>query len=221
MNFEYSDKTRAMQRRLQDFIDRFVLPHHRAWFDATERGEHPTKLIDDLKALARDEGLWNLFLPALRDDEPGTRLTNLEYAPLAEIMGRLPWSSEVFNCNAPDTGNMELLHLFANAEQRERWLVPLLEGRIRSAFAMTEPDVASSDATNIQTTIARTAEGHVVNGRKWFITGAIHPHCRIAIVMGRVADGAGASGHARRARRAQPAGDEPPVGRWPLRTAVP
>ncbi len=187
MNFEYSDKTRAMQRKLQDFIDRYVLPHHRAWFDATEHGEHPTKLIDDLKALAIDEGLWNLFLPALRDDEPGTRLTNLEYAPLAEIMGRLPWSSEVFNCNAPDTGNMELLHLFANAQQRERWLLPLLEGRIRSAFAMTEPDVASSDATNIQTTIARTAEGFVVNGRKWFITGAIHPHCRIAIVMGRVA----------------------------------
>jgi acyl-CoA dehydrogenase len=189
MNFEYSEKTRAMQHRVQDFIDRYVLPHHRAWFDATERGEHPTKLIDDLKALARDEGLWNLFLPALRDDEPGTRLANLEYAPLAEIMGRLPWSSEVFNCNAPDTGNMELLHLFASAEQRERWLLPLLRGEIRSAFAMTEPDVASSDATNLQATIARSADGgYVVNGRKWFTTGASHPHCRCAIFMGRVAD---------------------------------
>jgi len=206
MNFEYSDNTIALQRRLQDFIDRYVLPHHRAWFDATERGEHPTKLIDDLKALARDEGLWNLFLPALRDDEPGTRLTNLEYAPLAEIMGRLPWSSEVFNCNAPDTGNMELLHLFANAEQRERWLLPLLEGRIRSAFAMTEPDVASSDATNIQTTIARTAEGYVVNGRKWFITGAIHPHCRIAIVMGRIADDSDLSPHQRHSMLLVPLG---------------
>ena len=189
MNFEYSEKTRAMQARVQHFVDRHVLPHHRAWFEATERGEHPTQLIDDLKALAREEGLWNLFLPALRDDEPGTRLTNLEYAPLAEIMGRLPWSSEVFNCNAPDTGNMELLHLFASPEQRERWLLPLLRGEIRSAFAMTEPDVASSDATNLQATIRRGADGgFVINGRKWFTTGAIHPHCRFAIVMGRRGD---------------------------------
>ena len=189
MNFEYSEKTRAMQARVQHFVDRHVLPHHRAWFEATERGEHPTQLIDDLKALAREEGLWNLFLPALRDDEPGTRLTNLEYAPLAEIMGRLPWSSELFNCNAPDTGNMELLHLFATPQQRERWLLPLLRGEIRSAFAMTEPDVASSDATNLQATIARAPDGgYVVNGRKWFATGAIHPHCRFAIFMGRLAD---------------------------------
>lgn len=188
MNFEYSEKTRALQRRVQDFIDRYVLPHHRAWVDATERGDHPTKLIDDLKALARDEGLWNLFLPALREDEPGTRLTNLEYAPLAEIMGRLPWSSEVFNCNAPDTGNIELLHMFATPVQRERWLLPLLQGEIRSAFAMTEPDVASSDATNLQATIARSAGGYVLNGRKWFTTGAIHPHCRVAIFMGRLVD---------------------------------
>ena len=191
MNFEYSEKTRAMQRRVQDFVDRHVLPHHRAWFEATEHGEHPTKLIDDLKALAQGEGLWNLFLPALAADEPGTRLTNLEYAPLAEIMGRLPWSSEVFNCNAPDTGNMELMHLFATPQQRERWLLPLLRGEIRSAFAMTEPDVASSDATNLEATIARNSDkagGYVVNGRKWFITGAIHPHCRVVIFMGRVAD---------------------------------
>jgi acyl-CoA dehydrogenase len=189
MNFEYSDTTRGLQRRLQDFIDRYVLPHHRAWFDATERGEHPTGLIDDLKALARDEKLWNLFLPGLHDDEPGTRLSNLDYAPLAEMMGRLPWSSEVFNCSAPDTGNMELLHLFATAAQRERWLMPLLRGEIRSAFAMTEPDVASSDATNLQSTIARSTDGgYVLNGRKWFTTGAIHPHCRVAIFMGRMAD---------------------------------
>ena len=188
MNFEYSDKTRAMQRRVQDFIDHHVLPHHRAWFDATERGEHPTQLIDKLKALARDDGLWNLFIPALSDGEPGTRLSNLEYAPLAEIMGRLPWSSELFNCNAPDTGNMELLHLFATPQQRERWLLPLLRGEIRSAFAMTEPDVASSDATNLQATIARSADGFVLNGRKWFTTGAMHPHCKLTIFMGRLAD---------------------------------
>ena len=191
MNFEYSEKTRAMQRRVQDFIDRHVLPQHRAWFDATERGEHPTQLIDKLKALARDDGLWNLFIPALSDGEPGTRLTNLEYAPLAEIMGRLPWSSELFNCNAPDTGNMELLHLFATPQQRERWLEPLLRGEIRSSFAMTEPDVASSDATNLQATIARnrdSADGFVLNGRKWFTTGAMHPHCKLTIFMGRLAD---------------------------------
>jgi len=185
MDFQYNETTRTMQGRVQAFIDRHVLPNHRRWFDESEQGRHPVELIDGLKALARQEGLWNLFLPALRADEPGTRLSNLEYAPLAEIMGRLPWSSEVFNCNAPDTGNMELLHLFATQQQRERWLDPLLGGRIRSVFAMTERDVASSDATNVQATIRRTAEGgFVVNGRKWFATGALHPHCRFVIVMG-------------------------------------
>jgi acyl-CoA dehydrogenase len=188
MDFQYSEKTRALQRHLQDFMDRYVLPHHRQWHDQAENGEHPTQLLEDLKALARQEGLWNLFLPGLRADEPGTRLSNLDYAPLAEIMGRLHWSSEVFNCSAPDTGNMELLHLFATPAQTTQWLHPLLSGEIRSAFAMTEPDVASSDATNIQTTIRRTTSGYVVNGRKWFTTGAIHPHCRFAIVMGVCAD---------------------------------
>jgi acyl-CoA dehydrogenase len=196
MNFEYSPTTLQMQARLRTFIEAQVLPRHREWFDATEQGRHPVELIDALKELARGEGLWNLFLPGLLDTEPGTRLTNLEYAPLAEMMGRLPWSSEVFNCNAPDTGNMELLHLFATPQQREQWLDPLLEGRIRSAFAMTEPDVASSDATNIQTTIQRGADGgFVVNGRKWFTTGVIHPHCRFVIVMGRRADSDGVPAH--------------------------
>ena len=184
MDFEYSEKTRALQRQLQDFMGSHVLPHHRQWHDKAERGEHPTQLIDDLKLLAKSDGLWNLFLPGLRDDEPGTRLSNLDYAPLAEIMGRLHWASEVFNCSAPDTGNMEILHLFATPGQREHWLDPLLDGTIRSCFAMTEPDVASSDATNIQTSIRRTGEQYVINGRKWFISGAAHPHCKVAIVMG-------------------------------------
>ena len=140
-------------------------------------------MIEPLKQQARAEGLWNLFLPGLREDEPGTRLTNLEYAPLAEIMGRVFWASEIFNCSAPDTGNMELLHLFATPEQREAWLVPLLKGEIRSCFAMTEPDVASSDATNIATDRA-PGEHYVINGRKWFITNAADPRCRICIVMG-------------------------------------
>lgn len=190
MDFQYSGKVQRLQRQLQDFMNRYVLPHNRAWHAQAEAGVYPRQLMHDLKALAKDEGLWNLFLPALRPDEPGTRLTHLEYAPLAEIMGRVHWSSEVFNCSAPDTGNMELLHLCATPEQYERWLKPLLAGEIRSAFAMTEPDVASSDATNIQTTIRRAGDGYVINGRKWFTTGALHPNCRFAIVMG-VTDGAG------------------------------
>ncbi|HXF47102.1 MAG TPA: acyl-CoA dehydrogenase family protein [Burkholderiaceae bacterium] len=184
MDFQYSEKTQRLQRQLQDFIGRYVLPHNREWHAQAEAGVYPHQMMDDLKALAKDEGLWNLFLPSLRADEPGTRLTNLEYAPLAEIMGRVHWSSEVFNCSAPDTGNMELLHLCATPEQYQRWLKPLLAGEIRSAFAMTEPDVASSDATNIQTTIRRAGDGYVINGRKWFTTGALHPNCRFAIVMG-------------------------------------
>jgi acyl-CoA dehydrogenase len=154
-------------------------------------------VIEPLKRLAREAGLWNLFLPGLRPDEPGVRLSNLEYAPLAEIMGRVPWASEVFNCSAPDTGNMELLHLFATPEQRERWLSPLLEGRIRSCFAMTEPDSASSDATNIRTSISRDGDHYVINGRKWFITGANHPLCRFAIVLGVSDDGPDADPHRR------------------------
>jgi acyl-CoA dehydrogenase len=141
--------------------------------------------MEDLKALAKDEGLWNLFLPQLQDDEPGTRLSNLEYAPLAEIMGRIGWAPEVFNCNAPDTGNMELLHLFATPEQRGQWLNPLLNGEFHSAFAMTEPDVASSDATNIQTLIQRDGNEYVINGRKWFISNAARPDCKLYILMGK------------------------------------
>jgi acyl-CoA dehydrogenase len=184
MDFDYSPKVRQFQDKLTSFNERYLLPANQEWHRLADSGQYPLQLIEACKARAREEGLWNLFLPALRDDEPGTRMTNLEYAPLAEIMGRLPWSAEVFNCNAPDTGNMEMLHLCATPGQYEQWLRPLLAGDIRSCFAMTEPDVASSDATNIQTSIRRDGDTYAINGRKWFTTGALHPHCRFAIVMG-------------------------------------
>lgn len=186
MHFGYSEETQEMQRKLHAFMDEHIIPRIRQWNEEVyQQGNFPVSFMEDLKALAKEEGLWNLFLPHLRYDEPGTPLTNLEYAPLAEIMGRVFWSSEVFNCSAPDTGNMELLHLFATPEQRERWLKPLLNGEIRSAFAMTEPDVASSDATNITTSIVRDGDEYVINGRKWFISNADHPNCKLFIVMGK------------------------------------
>ena len=185
MDFAYTPKVEELRRRVRDFLDDHIVPRIGQWRDEVHAGHYPVSFLEDLKALAKSEGLWNLFLPALADDEPGTRLTNLEYAPLAEIMGRVSWASEVFNCNAPDTGNMELLHMFATPEQRERWLVPLLNGEIRSAFAMTEPDVASSDATNITTSIRRDGDDYAIDGRKWFITNAARPNCRILIVMGK------------------------------------
>ncbi|NML93958.1 acyl-CoA dehydrogenase family protein [Novosphingobium olei] len=197
MDFAYSQRVGALRTRMRDFLDTYVLPHNRAWAHATEAGRYPTEIMEPLKDLARAEGLWNLFLPALRDDEPGTRLSNLEFAPLGEMIGRMPWSAEVFNCSAPDTGNMELLHLFATPEQRARWLDPLLAGSIRSCFAMTEPDVASADATNLQTRIRREGNEYVINGRKWFTTGALHPNCRFSIVMGITNDADGASAHER------------------------
>lgn len=194
MDFAFSEKVQILQRRLRAFMDGQVLPANRRWTQATAAGEYPMELIDDLKAKARAEGLWNMFLPGLRPDEPGTRLTNQEYAPLAEIMGRLPWASEVFNSSAPDTGNMELLHLFGTPQQKTAWLTPLLEGEIRSCFGMTEPDVASSDATNISTSIRREGDHYIINGRKWFTSGARHPRCRLCIVMG-VTDAAAAGHH--------------------------
>ena len=183
MDFEYSPQVLARRGRLEDFIERYVLPYNGAWHRSVAQGVFPPPFMDDLKALAKAEGLWNLFLPGLQDDEPGERLSNLEYAPLAEVMGRLPWASEVFNCSAPDTGNMELLHLFATPEQNRQWLRPLLEGEIRSAFAMSEPDVASSDPTTLQTRMRHEGDQLVLNGRKWFITGALHPNCKLLIVM--------------------------------------
>ncbi|MDR9467898.1 acyl-CoA dehydrogenase family protein [Marinospirillum sp.] len=185
MHFQYSEKTQQYLDQLIRFMDEHLVPRIRQYKQEVKEGKLPVSFMEDLKELAKSEGLWNLFLPGLQDDEPGTRLSNLEYAPLAEQMGRIPWSSEVFNCNAPDTGNMELLHLFATPEQREQWLNPLLHGKIRSAFAMTEPDVASSDATNIQTVIHRDGDEYVVNGRKWFISNANHPNCKLFIVMGK------------------------------------
>lgn len=167
-------------------MDCYVLPHNAAWHQATQAGPFPPPFMADLKQLAQEAGLWNLCLPDLPAEAPGTRLSNLAYAPLAETMGRLPWASEVFNCHAPDSGNMELLLRFASPAQRERWLWPLLRGEMRSAFAMSEPDVASSDPTNLQTTARQDGGDWVINGRKWFITGAAHPQCRLLIVVCRL-----------------------------------
>jgi acyl-CoA dehydrogenase len=184
MDFAYSARVEELRTRLQAFMDAHVQPADAHYREEVEAGRYPMALIDGLKARAKAEGLWNLFLPALKPDEPGTRLSNLEYAPLAEIMGRIYWSSEVFNCNAPDTGNMEILHLFATPEQRARWLVPLMDGAIRSCVGITEPGVASSDPTNLQTTIIRDGDDYIVTGRKWWTTGALHPNVKFCIVMG-------------------------------------
>ncbi len=183
MDFSPSPQARQWHHRLQTFMDRYLLPFNAAWHQSVKNGEFPPPFMGDLQALAQEQGLWNLFLPDLKPHEPGTGLSHLDYASLAETMGRLPWAAEVFNCNAPDSGNMELLHRFANAAQRTRWMEPLLRGEIRSAFAMSEPDVASSDPTNLQTSVRADGDEWVLNGRKWFITGAAHPHCRLLIVM--------------------------------------
>jgi acyl-CoA dehydrogenase len=172
-----------MQARLQRFMDDLVLPSMGDWHRYADAGVYPLDVLDPLKSKARESGLWNLFLPSLPEGEPGTRLGHVDYAPLAEAMGRVPWSSEVFNCSAPDSGNMELLQLFATPPQRERWLGPLLRGEIRSCFAMSEPDVGSSDPTQLETRVTPERDHLVLHGRKWFITGAAHPLCRLALVM--------------------------------------
>ncbi len=185
MDFAYTEKVNELCKRLTAFMERFIYPAQQTYRDqiaASGNPHHHAEIVDELKARARSEGLWNLFLP---DKEYGAGLTNLEYAPLAEIMGRISWASEVFNCAAPDTGNMEILAQFGTAEQKQQWLQPLLDGEIRSAFAMTEPDVASSDATNIQLTIQRDGDSYVLNGRKWWISGAARERCKIFIVMGK------------------------------------
>ncbi len=184
MDFAYSPRVDGLRTRLLAFMEQHVIPAIPAWERDVAAGQYPPPMIGPLKEEAKTLGLWNLFLPSLGDDEPGSRLTNLDYAPLAEVMGRVFWASEIFNCSAPDTGNMELLHMFATPEQRDAWLVPLMNGEIRSCFAMTEPEVASSDATNIATRIERDGGDYVITGRKWFITGANDPRCKICICLG-------------------------------------
>lgn len=187
MNFEYSQKSIALQDKLKQFMATNVLPVEK---EVAAFHSNPINIwkkwpgLEDLKRKAKEAGLWNIFLPQVYGElSPG--LTNLEYAPLAEIMGRILWSSEIFNCNPPDTGNMEVLAKYGTPEQQEQWLKPLMNGEIRSAFLMTEPDVASSDATNIETAIVADGDDYVINGRKWWSSGAMDPHCKIAILMGR------------------------------------
>src|SRR6202158_2233343 len=190
MTLEASSKTRALAARLTAFMDEYVYPNELLFRRQIAEGDRwqPTAIVEDLKPKARAAGLWNLFLP---ESEHGAGLTNVEYAPLCEIMGRSPvFAPEVFNCSAPDTGNMEVLVRYGTPAQRERWLEPLLAGRIRSCFAMTEPDVASSDATNIRSSIVRDGAEYAINGRKWYISGAGDPRCRIAIFMGKTNPGA-------------------------------
>jgi acyl-CoA dehydrogenase len=186
MNFDYSTKTRKLQSRLQAFMQENIYPNEGRYHQEINSGDRwqPLRLIEELKEKAKAENLWNLFLPEV------SGLTNLEYAPLAEIMGRVYWSAEVFNCSAPDTGNMEVLERYGSAEQKEKWLKPLLDGEIRSCFAMTEPDVASSDATNIRSSIVRDGDEYVLNGRKWWSTGAGDPRCKLAIFMGKTDENA-------------------------------
>jgi acyl-CoA dehydrogenase len=181
MNFDYSAKTVELQKRLIAFMDRYVYPNERTFEqerNARERWE-PSSLIASLKEQAEAAGLWNLFLPSV------SGLTNVEYAPLAEIMGRVLWASEVFNCSAPDSGNMEVLHLYGTAEQKAEWLQPLLDGKIRSCFSMTEPAVASSDAANVEASIKSDGDDYVLNGRKWWSTGGGDVRCKLSIFMGK------------------------------------
>ena len=185
MLFDYSPKVNELRQRLLKFMDEFVYPHEATFQEQLQNAAdrwQPAPIIEELKQQAREQGLWNLFLP---ESEYGAGLTNFEYAPLCEIMGRSPIAPEVFNCSAPDTGNMEVLVRYGTSEQKVQWLAPLLAGKIRSCFAMTEPDVASSDATNIRARIERQGSSYLVNGRKWWTSGAADPRCKIAILMGK------------------------------------
>jgi len=188
MDFQYTSKVQALRERLMAFMDTYIYPNEAAFVAEVEANRRagnawvPTNIVEQLKEQARAAGLWNLFLPA---SDLGAGLSNLDYAPLCEIMGRTPWAPEVFNCSAPDTGNMEVLARYGTAAQQESWLQPLLKGEIRSCFAMTEPAVASSDATNIQASIVRDGNDYVINGRKWWSSGANDPRCKVFIFMGK------------------------------------
>src|SRR5216684_2713258 len=188
MDFAFSEKTKSLQAKLNAFMDEFIYPAEAKFDDELEENRRkgnvwvPTRVVEDLKTKARAQGLWNLFLP---ESEHGAGLTNLEYAPLCEIMGRSPIAPEAFNCSAPDTGNMETIERYGGPEQKKQWLQPLLEGKIRSAFAMTEPKVASSDATNIESSIVRDGDAYVINGHKWWTSGIGDPRCKILIFMGK------------------------------------
>ena len=190
MNFEYTEKSIQLQSQLNAFMDKYIFPIEHEYYEYCINNPwqiHPE--LGNLKKLAKAEGLWNLFLPKEYGElSPG--LTNLEYAPLASIMGQVLWSSQVFNCSAPDTGNMEVLSKYGSQQQQEKWLHPLLNGKIRSAFLMTEPEVASSDATNIKTSIKKTGDHYVINGKKWWSTGAMNPNCSFYIVMGKTDESA-------------------------------
>lgn len=182
MDFAYPEKTQPLIARLNAFMDEHIYPNEARYEEELTAGKYWPEVIEELKPKARAAGLWNLFLP---ESEYGAGLTNLEYAPLCEIMGRVMWAPEVFNCSAPDTGNMEVLARYGTPEQQKQWLQPLLDGEIRSCFAMTEPDVASSDATNIQSAIVRDGDDYVINGRKWFSSGSPDERCKIFIFMGK------------------------------------
>ena len=184
MDFAYSDKVKALQARLAAFMDEHIYPNEQRFYREIATGDRwqPTAVMEELKEKAKAAGLWNLFLP---ESERGAGLTNLEYAPLCEIMGRAPMAPEAFNCSAPDTGNMEVLERYGSEEHKKQWLAPLLDGKIRSCFSMTEPAVASSDATNIESRIERDGDHYVINGRKWWSSGAGDPRCKIIIFMGK------------------------------------
>ena len=183
MDFAFSARTRDLQQRLQAFMEEHVYPHERRFEEELARQRwSPTRIVEELKRKARAAGLWNLFLP---NDARGAGLSNLEYAPLCELMGRSVMAPEVFNCSAPDTGNMEVLARYGSPEQKDRWLKPLLAGEMRSCYAMTEPQVASSDATNIQASIVRDGSEYIINGRKWWTSGAGDPRCKVAILLGK------------------------------------
>jgi acyl-CoA dehydrogenase len=208
MNFQYNDKTIEIKARLETFMDEHVYPNEAVYHQqlAENRWDTPP-IMAELKLLAKAQGLWNLYIPPSLSEFGGAGLSNVEYAALAEVMGRVLWSPEIFNCNAPDTGNMEVFMKYATPAQQEKWLKPLLNGEIRSSYAMTEPQVASSDATNVECSIVREGDEYVVNGRKWFITGAKHKRCAILIVMGK-SDPDNANRHLQQSQVLVPMGTE-------------